>query len=158
MSASDQPVPIPTEADWQSEGWGIDTRASYKKFFGKTSEEAYRILANDALAWGEEVTDMPESVFHYYFPLYAEYLLSPESESDSDGASSFIGRAAHRASSIVSGGQAMISLSSLALARIANAQEWFDAKPEIYGSFRERVTAVWSEHPCLKPKGEQAAS
>ncbi len=101
---------------------------------------------------------MPDRVFHYYFPLYAEYILSQEAECDSDGASSFIGRAAHRASSIVAGGQSMISLTSLALARIANAQDWFDANPSIYGSFRERVSAVWVAHPCLKPKGEAGAS
>jgi hypothetical protein len=139
MSESRQAYEIPSDSDWRSEGWGIGIEAAYRKFFGKSAHEAYRIIADDALGWGEEVFYMPDRVFHYYFPLYAEYLLSQEAECDSDGASSFIGRAALRASSIVAGGQSMISLTSLALARIARAQDWFDAKPGIYGSFRERV-------------------
>ena len=44
---------IPSEADWRSEPWNIDTPYAYKNFFGKTLAEGFNLFVENALRYQE---------------------------------------------------------------------------------------------------------
>lgn len=50
---------IPTEADWRSEVWCLDCESAYKRFAGKTRDEAVAMFADNALLYQEAVMLCP---------------------------------------------------------------------------------------------------
>ena len=132
---------IPTEADWRSEQWGIDTPYAYKNFGGKSFEEAVDLFKDNALAYQEDVMFMPLACFPFYAKAYMAYLMSDASEGDSDGASCFFGLIEIRAEEIILDGQFSSSVEDM-LEHLAARQEWYDADKSIYGNFSERAQKV----------------
>lgn len=82
---------IPTEADWRSEVWCLDCESAYKRFAGKTREEAMAMFANNALLYQEDFMFMPKRCFGFYVVAYADYLTSDLSLFEDAGASCFVG-------------------------------------------------------------------
>lgn len=85
------PIDIPTEADWRSEAWCLDCEWAYKRFAGKTREEAMAMFADNALLYQEDVMFMPKRCFGFYAIAYADYLTSDLSLFEDAGASCFVG-------------------------------------------------------------------
>ena len=65
---------IPTESDWRSEPWGIDTPHAYKHFFGKSKEEASALFKEDEGYYAEDLLYMPKPCLDYYVEAYIEHL------------------------------------------------------------------------------------
>jgi hypothetical protein len=132
----------PTEEDWDSEPPGIDTPCAIRHFGGKTHSEAIAMFEDNALLYQEDIACMPSACFRFYVRAYAEYILSPKSAGDCDGASCFIGCIEERLSECPEGIAENRELLERALLRVSDGQTYFDAKEEIYGSFRARVDEV----------------
>lgn len=67
---------IPTEDDWRSEAWSLDTEWAYKHFFGKTLEEAVRLFETNSFIYDEDLMYMPVRVVGYYLRAYFAYMAS----------------------------------------------------------------------------------
>ena len=126
---------IPTEVDWRSEPWGIDTPYAYEHFFGKGRAEAFALFVENAMLYQEDVMFMPLACFKYYLHPYMDYLLSDESAGDSDGASCFFGIVEIRSRDIYVGGEDLRRRVTEVLGCLRNRQQWYNAEPKIYGEF-----------------------
>jgi len=140
---------VPTEADWRSERWGIDTPWAYRHFFGKDMGDAVALLAENCLCYQEDIVFMPLRCFGYYVLAYTEYLLSDASECDSDGASCFFGLVEVRKDDIRTCSQQVIEQITRTLTKLRGSQKWYDAEESIYGSFPDRATS------CLRLIGAE---
>ncbi len=135
---------IPTEVDWRSEVWGIDTPNAYGNFFGKDRQEAFQLFVENAIHYQEDVMFMPVICFRYYIFSYMNYLLSNESKDDSDGANCFFGLIEIRADDILESEPSLAERISYVLLHLKDKQEWYDADESIYGSF------ITQADDCLK--------
>lgn len=130
---------IPSEADWRSEPWTLDTRYAYAHFAGKSNDEAQRLFEENSLYYQEDLMFMPLACFRYYLNAYMLYLLSDASQGDSDGASCFFGLVDLRHQDIMTCDEPTRARVMAVLDRLACSQEWFDASEAIYGNFSERA-------------------
>jgi hypothetical protein len=133
---------VPTEDDWRSEVWSLDTEWAYKNFHGKTAEEAVPLFEESALIYQEDLTYMPSRVFGYYLKAYITYLMSAAARGDSDGASCFISlinfRIEHKRDDIIP----LWPEIEPVLKKLAEHQDDFEAEWVIYGSFRARIHEI----------------
>jgi hypothetical protein len=130
---------IPTEAEWRSEPWGIDTPCAYRDFFGKTLAQAFDLFVKNALYYQEDIMFMPLACFRYYLHAYIDYLLSDKSVGDSDGASAFFGIVECRSDDINCSDEVLRSRVSKVLFGLRDGQHRYGAEPEVYGDFRTRA-------------------
>ena len=136
------PYPIPTLDDWHSEPWCLDTETAFGNFFGKTFEEAVHLFEKCSLAYQEDVMAMPDRVFGFYLRAYMAYLQTSASASDSDGASCFISGIEHQLGFRPDVVAPLWPEIRSVLEHLAANQSFYQASPEIYGSFAERCEAV----------------
>ena len=133
---------VPTEEDWRSEEWGLDTAWAYKHFYGKTTDEAVQLFAENALCYQEDVMYMPSRVFGYYLRAYINYLLSDAAKGDSDAASCFISlinvKSEHARKDIVP----LWPEIEPVLKKLAEHQDDFDADWFPYGCFRSKINEI----------------
>jgi hypothetical protein len=130
---------IPSEEDWHSECWNVDTPYAYKHFFGKNLAEAFDLFVSNAICYQEDIMFMPLVCFRYYVHAYMDYLLSEKSARDSDGASCFFGIVEIRHRDILAIGEGLQHRVINVLRRLAARQQWYDADPDIYGDFAART-------------------
>lgn len=135
---------IPSESDWRSEPWGIDTPCAYENFSGKTLDEAFDLFVKNSLYYQEDIMFMPVLCFRYYIHAYIDYLLSDKSEGDSDGASCFFGIIEGRKNDICTSGDQLRDRISEVLHYIGARQEWYSADLDIYGNFMKKSAKVLS--------------
>jgi hypothetical protein len=149
---------IPTLEDWHSEPWDLDIPYAFKHFNGKTIEESVALFEDNALCYQEDLMFMPSRVFGYYLRAYLAYLLSQASANDSDGASCFIGLIEHKLQCKPVDIQPLWSEIRPVLERLATNQPFYDANPEIYGSFQQRAGALFSAFSANEPTPGNASS
>ena len=130
---------IPSDADWRSEPWSLDTECAYEHFFGKSLPEAIALLEENALYYEEDLMFMPAQCLRFYIDAYMDYLLSDRSVGDSDGASSFFGLVEVRCEDIKAFSSNTVQSVKSVLNRLASQQTSYDAAPEIYGSFEKKA-------------------
>ena len=130
---------VPTEADWRSEPWCLDTADAYDHFFGKSLAEAELLMEENAIYYQEDLVFMPTKCLEFYIEANIEYLLWNRSKGDSGGASCFFGLLECRHDDIQSFSPATISRVKNLLDRLASHQTWYEAEPAIYGNFAERA-------------------
>jgi hypothetical protein len=56
---------VPTEEDWRSEFWNIDTPYAYEYFHGKDLQEAFRLFVESSISYEEDVMFMPLRCFQF---------------------------------------------------------------------------------------------
>ncbi|MFO1523571.1 MAG: hypothetical protein U1G05_16370, partial [Kiritimatiellia bacterium] len=132
---------IPTEADWMGHPLARDEAYGHEHFFGKTLPEARALFVENALRYQEDIMFMPTPCFYFYAHAYIDYLMSEESRGDSDGASCFFGIAEIRASEISCAPDELQTRIRDLIRHLGEHQDWYDAEPEVYGSFRARAEA-----------------
>ena len=135
---------IPSESDWRSEPWCIDTPCAYEHFSSKTLDEAFDLFVKYSLYYQEDIMFMPVLCFRYYIHAYIDYLLSDKSEGDSNGASCFFGIIEVRKNDICTSGDQLRDRISEVLHYIGARQEWYSADLDIYGNFMEKSAKVLS--------------
>ena len=129
---------VPTEADWRSEPWGLETPSAYQNFFDKTLAEAIELLESDAILYAEDIDYMPLPCFLFYIHAYMDYLLSDKSQGDSVGASGFYGFISSRRKDLQSD-EHLLEKTKLVLEHLKNHQDWYDADPDNFGDFAEKT-------------------
>ena len=129
---------IPSESDWRSEPWGIDTPYAYNHFQGKSREDAVEFFVENAIYYQEDIMFMPEACFRYYIHSYMDYLFSGRSAGDSDAANCFFGIVEIRKDDIARADFDLRQRILDMLKRLASQQAWYEADIEIYGDFIER--------------------
>ena len=132
---------VPTLAEWHSEPLCLDGEHALKTFFDKDHAEAYELFCENAMHYEEDLVFMPLRCFRYYVHSYMDYLLSNESEEDSDGASAFFVLVKLRALDLTADAEDVALAQAIAktLKHLAENQRWYDANVDIYGSFPERA-------------------
>ncbi|MFN0197441.1 MAG: hypothetical protein ACKVT0_11910 [Planctomycetaceae bacterium] len=133
---------VPTESDWRTEPWCLDTESAYEHFFGLTVEQATQLFEENALNYSEDLYYMPAEVFTYYLPAFVSYLLSEKSRGDSDGASCFISLIEFRAEYTPSDIRSNWHVIEPVLRKLSLDQEYYDADWEFYGCFRVRIHEI----------------
>ena len=133
---------IPSEADWHSEPWWIDTPHAYEYFNKKSLAEAVALFVDNAICYQEDIMFMPLPCFRYYVRAYIDYLLSDASKDDSDAANCFFGIVEFRRDDILTSGDELRGLILDVLRHIGAGQEWYDADRGIYGDFADRAEAA----------------
>lgn len=128
----------PNEHDWHSEPWCLDAAAAYRRFHGKTLDDAGSMIAADALNRQEDLMFMPAACFRYYLPAYLSYLTSDASRGDSDGASCLFGLIDHRLDEI-GVDPALLGRVAETIAWVRDRQSWYDADESVYGSFARKA-------------------
>lgn len=132
---------IPSEAEWRSEPWDLDIPYAYEHFFGKGREEAVSLFVDDSLYYQEDIMFMPVACFYFYVHAYIDYLMSEQSEGDSDGPSCFFSIVEVREHDILNGSEELKQRVRTLLRRLGERQTWYDAEPDIYGDFQARAEA-----------------
>ncbi len=138
---------IPTEADWSTDSWGLDTLYAREHFFGKSLEEAFELFVEDALCYQEDVMFMPNACFRYYLHAYMDYLWSEQSADAADAANCFFSVVGLRAEDIRDSEPGLRQRVEALLRRLADRQAWYGADEQNYGSFKQRAGE------CLKKIG-----
>lgn len=139
----DDRIHVPSEDDWRSEAWSLDTEWAYRKFRGKTMEEAVRLFEDDAMACQEDLMSMPGRVLPYYLRSCMTYLMSEAAKGDSNDASRFISlidfKVEHQRDDIVP----LWPEIEPVLRRLAEQQDDSDANEWlIHGSFRAQIHQI----------------
>ena len=101
------------------------------------------MFESNALYYQEDLQSMPDVPFNFYAPALVNYLLSERSTGDADGASSFLNMVQWmfktRPEVVDKRNQVLL----LETARnIAARQAFYDADPQIYGSFADELSAI----------------
>ncbi|AMV37103.1 hypothetical protein [Planctomyces sp. SH-PL62] len=133
---------IPTEADWRSEAWDLDTEWAYKNFQGKSYDEAVRLFEENALRYQEDVMFMPSRVFGFYLKAYMGYLTSDASRGDSDAASCFLSLMDYKSEHEPDEIRPLWPEIEPVLRRLVEHQDDYDADWLIYEDFRARVRPI----------------
>lgn len=137
---------IPTKEDWEEAWLGLDEAYAFKNFFGKSLKEAMVLFEQCALNYQEDLSYMPENPFKYYIRAFNHYLSNDRSRGDSDGASSYISLIDSSLRDHSHWLYDSWSTVESVLLRIASEQVFFEASPEIYGSFERRVERVFRRY------------
>ncbi len=130
---------IPTSTDWgEINHEDLDADWAYKRFLGKSFDEAVAMFQENALYYQEDLQSMPASAFNFYAPALVKYITSPQAAGDSDGASSFL----HMVSWMLKTRRNIISpetelLLVGAAEQISRNQTFYEADVSIYGEFRD---------------------
>ena len=144
------PLPIPTQEDWLGHKRPVDgdpfyqnfdLKTAYRNFYGKTHAEAFALFVDNAIHYQEDVFWMPERCIGFYLLAYVHYMDSELSHGDSDGANCFFGLVEFRSVDIRNGHPEVREAVIRTLRRVGQAQEWYGADPENYGSFAARSEA-----------------
>jgi hypothetical protein len=139
----------PSAEEWGEVEWDLDLKDAFRRLAGKTEEEAVPLFGE-----GDPVSELqlaPDTVFNYYIFSYVRYVLSAERAGHPDAASSFLSLVSDRASRDAVGLNAVWARLNPFLRQVAGQQEFYDADPEIYGSFLERCAQIEAamQHPNL---------
>ena len=130
---------IPNKSEWGTiEKGNLDAEWAFKQFSGKSLEDAEEMFRENALYYQEDLISMPSIAFNCYAPVFAKYILSDHSESDSDGASSFL----HMVIELLQANRFLATPETIeilldAAKIVSNRQEYYDADVDIYGEFSE---------------------
>ena len=70
--------PPPSTADWGDTAGDLDLDYAFRKFGGKTYQEAINLFeTTDLLSRVEDLSVMPDKAFRYYMLAYRDFVLSP---------------------------------------------------------------------------------
>lgn len=133
---------VPNEEDWRSDTWDVDTPYAYERFNGKTHAEAETLFHTNPVSLIEDLISMPNRVFIFYVKAYITYLLSMDSEGNSDAASCFIWLVDHMSEHQRESVLPLWCEIEPVLKKLACQQEFYDADWCIYGDFRTKIRSI----------------
>ena len=134
---------IPDKADWEGYEEDLDVRYFHTLAYGKTIEEVQLFFGEGrSIERMSELLFTPRRVFQYYVFSFAAYVMSGQAEGDPDSASPFLSLLEEREKRDPgSVSQIFLELEEV-IDFVAAGQEYFDADPNIYGSFEERANRI----------------
>ncbi len=126
--------PVPTESDWRSVPFCLDTAYAFDHFFGKTRQEALQLLVENSLCYQEDFFYIPTPCLEYYIEAYKDYLLLDASRYDGSSAAWFMIVMDFRQDNVLTLSPATIERMRQVLKHLALHQAWYDAD-RVHGSF-----------------------
>jgi len=133
---------LPTESDWDQSYRCLDTQSAYAHLAGKTYDEAVALFRKRGEIYIEDLMVVPVPCFSFYTNACMDYLLSPCTEGDSDGANWFVSIIEQRVGDFHHFDTAFINKVINTLQHIVEQQVWYDACPTIYGDFGDRYASI----------------
>ena len=136
---------IPARNSWAylvPTGW--DEEAAIEHFQGKSFDEAFSLIEDNALFYCEDFYYMPKEPFQFYIKAFIEYLVGEKSKGDSDAPSCFLALVEHI---FDEKGEFLIGIEGVVgncLTHLAHNQNWYDADVGIYGNFHNRIGKIRS--------------
>ena len=134
-------MPHPSKDDF-GDSSDLDVAYAWKTFGGKSLDEAYDLIRENALSRQEDLSWMDSPAFVYYFPAAASYLMSLEASGDSDGVSSIAGlleaKLQDDKDAIASLRDLIVSLCDHVVANFSK----YDADENIYGDLKARYEEI----------------
>lgn len=129
---------IPGAKEWQGYEADLDVRYAHKLLFGKSTSEVVQHFAGArCIERADELLFMPRAAFQYYVFAFEDYIRSAEAEKDSDAGSTFLRLLAERERKDPGSVKVIYPELCEAVRFVSGNQEYFDASPDIYGSFKE---------------------
>ena len=127
--------PPPTREEWGDLKADLDVEFGFQEFGGKTIEEAAPLFADNPIERASELQFTPPAVFNYYIFAFAAAATDTISRGQSDLASCFLklvrDRAVEQPETLAVVWQRLLP----ALVIVSEQQSFYDADPNIYGSF-----------------------
>lgn len=143
MTKKENPLKIPGETDWIGYESDLDVKYAHRLMYGKSNEEIQHLFdGTQSIDRADELLFMPKRAFQYYIFAFAQYLMSSEAKGNSDAASPFLRLLIAREERDPSSVSMIYRKLQPIVDYVATHQEWFDADPDIYGSFLELGTRL----------------
>lgn len=136
---------VPTDKDWGDLAGDFDAQDAYKKFHGRSKQEAKEMFAKDILSCAQDVRFMPSVPFIYYLQGFCEFVLDGV-YGDSPAwavADSFISVLTSKAKTNPELLVFNLDQISNALTFLVKNQTVFNANEDIYGDFNERAEFIF---------------
>lgn len=134
---------IPGAEAWRGYKADLDVKYAHKLMFGKSTSEVVQHFAGlRCIERASELLYMPRMAFQYYTFAFVEYLQSAEAEGDSDAGSVFLRLLAHREQKDPGSVRAIYPDLRETVHFVGANQQYFDASPDIYGSFADLAAEV----------------
>ena len=143
---------VPTEDDWEWGGEGfrcsdLDKRDAHDKFFGKSIEDMLPYFKELPLSASEDLWFMPDTPFRYYVLAFKMLLMSQKNIDElgcdaSDAASTFLCLLRHKLENSPQLVLPVMEELMPVVEHVAANQNLFDADPEIYGSFPDKLVEI----------------
>lgn len=129
---------IPDASDWAGYKNDFDVRYAHKLMFGKSVEEISNLFGQGrSIERGSELLFAPRTVFQYYVFAFAAYVLSDAAAEDSDSASPFLLLLINREKRDPGSVREIYERMKPIVEQVASRQAFYDADPDIYGSFKD---------------------
>ena len=129
---------IPGAKEWQGYKADLGVHNAYKLLFGKSTSEVVQYFAGArCIERANELLYMPRAAFQYYVFAFVEYIRSNQAEGDSDAGSVFLRLLASREQKDPGSVKTIYSELCETVSFVAENQKYFDASPDIYGSFND---------------------
>ena len=130
---------VPGKKEWAGFEDDLDVRAAHRLMYGKRADEVLKQFeGGHAISRADELLFMPRRAFQYYVFSFMEYLHSERAKGDSDAASPFLGLLVAREERDPGSVAAIYEQLRETIDYVAENQAYFEADPEIYGSFSTR--------------------
>jgi hypothetical protein len=138
MSRSQKHQKVPGKEEWAGYESDLDVKYAHRLMFGKTLDEVQDLFGGThSIGRADELLFMPRRAFQYYVLAFAQYVMSPNAAGDSDSASAFLRLLVAREERDPDSLSQIVSALRPAIDYIAGNQGYFDADPNIYGSFAD---------------------
>jgi hypothetical protein len=135
---------IPSEKDWGEYWKDFDQKSAFESFFGKSNEQMQSHFYKNGNELMSELRFMPPKPFKYYILGFRDFILRGEfpAYEASDFASYFLDMVEY----LLRSDAQLISSSMIelmpALEYVANNQDKYEAPPDIYGDFLEKLSNI----------------
>lgn len=129
---------VPGAKEWAGYEADHDIRYARKLLGGKSISEAVGYFASGrSIERGHELRHMPRAAFQYYVFAFVAYLHSAEAVGDADAASVFLRLLLDREERDPGSVRSIYPELRQCVRFASGGQEYFEASPDIYGSFSE---------------------
>jgi hypothetical protein len=129
--------PIPAREDWCDLGIDPEVRSAYRRYGGRSRDEALPLFAASPIERAAELRFAPTAVFNDYVFCFAAVLSSRAGAGAADAASCFVRLVRDRLRIDAAGVAAIYPALKPAIDLVAERQAFFDADGDIYGSFSD---------------------
>jgi hypothetical protein len=139
----------PTREEWGDLKADLDVEFGFQEFGGKTIEEAVPLFAENPIERASELQFTPPVVFNYYIFAFGAAATAASSRGQADLASCFVrlvrDRAVEQPATLAVVWQQLLLL----LVTVSELQSFYDADPNIHGSFpslRQQAEAAMQQY------------
>lgn len=142
-----RPHQVPAREDWGDLKVDPELNDAYRRFGGKTVEEAMPLFAENPIERAAELRFTPTAVFSYYVYCFVDFLLSPDAKGAADAASCFLRLVRDRMRVDPSIVESYAALRP-AIDAVSERQAFYDADVDIYGAFADLRQEMDALHAC----------